>query len=332
MLILKNITPTFALLFPGQGSQYIGMCAELIQQFAVAEEVFEEANQVLNFDLRSLILNGNINELTLSENAQPAVVTASYALFRVFEELIDGKPVCAAGHSLGEISALIAAGALSFSDGLLYARKRGELMHHAVQEKKGGAGIVVDLDVKTLNTLIDSIKPYDYVTISGYNSPRQFIVAGTSSALLLLEKEVDKNGGEFIPFKMMPMKVDSPYHSNLMAFLTPQFRKILPSIKFKKTNFDIWSTITAKVITLSDSISDILCNQLILPVCWNQVLKGMCKAGVELLIDIGPQEIMSNLVKENPGLPISLAFDSKNDKEKIIRNLSKRLRIGNGTR
>jgi len=314
----------FAMLFPGQGSQYIGMCNKLIQEFSVADKIFEEANNILDFDIRSLISGGNIEELTLSENAQPAVVIASYALFRIFEEQTGMVPAYAVGHSLGEISALIAAGAVSFSDGLLYVKKRGRLMHRAMEEKRGRAGIVVDLDVNILESIIESIKPNEYLAISGYNSPRQFIVAGTQTALRSLDKEVDKHGGEFIPFRMMPMKADAPYHSALMTFIKPELEEALQSVSFGKTNFDIWSTVTGKLLKPTDYIQEILGNQLVVSVLWNQVLKEMCDTGVELLIDIGPQQIIRNLIKENPELPASLSFDDEEDRKKILEHIIRR--------
>ncbi|MCK4258166.1 MAG: ACP S-malonyltransferase [Halanaerobiales bacterium] len=313
----------FAMLFPGQGSQYKGMCKELIQDSPVAAEIFEEANSILDFDIRSLILNGNLPELTLSENAQPAVVIGSYALYRVFEEETGIIPSCAVGHSLGEISALIAAGSLSFSDGLTYVRKRGKIMHSAMEEKRGGAGIVVDLEVNALNSIVESIQANGYVIISGYNSPKQFIVAGERTALQELDKEVDKQGGEFIPFRMMPMKADAPYHTDLMTFLKPELEEALQNIRFKKPKFDIWSTVTGQIIQSTDAIKEILCNQLVLPVRWNQVLKEMCNSEITLLVDIGPKQIIRNFIKENPELPTSLSFDNEEDRKKIFKYIER---------
>lgn len=313
----------FALLFPGQGSQYIGMCRDLIQQFSVAARVFEEANDRLGYDLKSKILEGRLEELTLSEHAQPAVVTASYALYRVFEQLTEAAPSYAAGHSLGEISALIAAGAISFADGVSFAKFRGALMHRALQDKKGRAGIVVDMEESVLQEIVDSIMPNDYVTITGYNSPKQFIVAGNQTALKDLDKAVDQAGGEFIPFRMMPAKADAPYHSGLMMYLKPEIEEALQKLSFRQPKFPIWSTVTGKQLEPGPSLAHFLSEQLVKPVYWNQALGRLYEAGVKLFIDIGPQQITRNLVKENPKLPECLSFDNDTDRHTIIQKLSK---------
>ncbi|GAA0365694.1 ACP S-malonyltransferase [Bacillus horti] len=312
-----------ALAFPGQGSQYIGMCNKLMMDFSVVNQVFEEANQALDSDLRSLIKNGKLEELTLSEHAQPAVVTASYALYRVFEEQTGLTPFCAVGHSLGEISALIAAGAMSFSDGVRFARKRGEIMHRAMQEKKGRAGIVVDLEEAALMSMINTICLDDYVAITGYNSPNQFIVAGHQTALQRLDKEVATEGGELIPFRMMPMKADAPYHSQLMTYLQPDIKQTLQKIDFNHTKFDVWSTVTGRIIEPTDHIADILGDQLVQPVYWNQALSKINAQEVELIIDMGPQQITRNLVRENKTLPTCLAFDDEGDRELIFDHIGK---------
>ena len=209
----------FALLFPGQGSQYIGMCRDLIHHYPIAGNIFNEANAILNFDLRRLVLEGDIEALTLSENAQPAVLTASYASYCVFMQLVKQNPLCAMGHSLGEISALIASGAVEFAEALVYVQKRARIMQQAVDQHKGGSAVVTDLSGSVLIGLIDAISVDDViVTISGYNSPNQFVVAGTNAGLFQLSKEISKAGGEFIPFKLIPMKVNAPYHCVLMTF------------------------------------------------------------------------------------------------------------------
>lgn len=312
-----------AFLFPGQGSQYVGMCNELIRNYPIANEVFEEANNALNVDIKSMILDGNMDELTKSENAQPAVVTASYAFYNVLFQQTHIQPFCAVGHSLGEISALICADSIPFDSGLRFVRERGKLMYKALQEKKGRAGIAIDISENDLQDIIFDISKSEYVTISGYNSPRQFVISGTQSGLRQLEKAVDKAGGEFIPFRMMPMKADAPYHSELMSFIKDELYEAIKEVKFFDTNFDVWSTVTGSLIDNKDSIKQNLCNQLIEPVYWNQVLSEITSLGVELFIDIGPQQIIRNLVKENSELPNSLAFDEEFDMKKILKIFSK---------
>lgn len=308
-----------ALLFPGQGCQYIGMCKRELEEHPLVAEVFEEASDALELDMRALIFESDMPTLTLSENAQPAVVTASYALYRVLKQETGFVPDSAAGHSLGEISALIAAGALSFADGVRFARRRGALMHRAAEEKKGRAGLVLDLEVEKSEALVKQVCSEDYVTISGYNSPRQFIVAGHQSALLALEELVDEAGGEFFPFRMMPMKSDAPYHSKLMQFIRPEIEEALVELKFGKPQFEIWSTVSGQPIESAEAIPGLLAAQLVTPVYWNQVLAGMQEAGVDCFVDIGPQQIIRNLVRENTELPLALAFDDEADRESVIK-------------
>lgn len=307
--------------FPGQGSQYIGMCRSLVKDFLIAQEVFEEASEVLGVNLQDLLMNGSLEELSLSEIAQPSVVTASYALYCVWEQQTGIVPFGAVGHSLGEISALIAAGALPFSDGVRLARDRGRLMHRALHEKKGRAGIVVDIDESTLRDIVERVRPRDYVTISGYNSPRQFIIAGHQSALLNVEDEVDKAGGQFIPFRMMPMKADAPYHSALMEYLKPEFIACLLDVTFSPAKFDVWSTVTGKVIEPTDDIAAILAQQLVTPVYWNQMLEAMHQTGAELFVDIGPNQIIRNLIRENTKLPCTLSFDDQEDRQLLLHQI-----------
>ncbi len=285
----------------------------------IAARIFEEANDALEFDIKSLILNGNLEELTLSENAQPAVVTASYALFRDFEAQTGIQPYCALGHSLGEISAIIAAGGLSFTDGIRYVRKRGKLMHQAMQENKGRAGIVVDMHASALTSIVESINKEEYLSISGYNSPNQFIVAGNANALLKVDAEVHKNGGEFIPFRMMPMKADAPYHTSLMSFLESEVKEIVHHLKLNHLHFSIYSTVTGQKIETKERIPDILTNQLVQPVLWNQAITEIAHSGADLFIDIGPQQIVKNFINENKKAANCLAYDNDANKEEIMK-------------
>lgn len=310
----------YALVFPGQGSQYIGMCQELIETSPTAANVFERANEALGEDLSSLINEGQMAQLTLSQYAQPAIVTASYALFRVFVEKAGELPTCAVGHSLGELSAFIAAGAISFEEGIVFARNRGEIMHRVLEQKLGHAALVLDIDVNQLEEIVTEIKSTAYVAISGYNSPRQFIIAGSIEGIQLVEQRLARSCGECIPFRMMPMKADAPYHSSLMEYVVTDCQELLQKMVFKPLQFDVWSTVTRQKVKSSEELLPILCEQLVTPVYWSQTLSQIVATDVELFIDIGPQQIMRNLMREDTSIPKSLAYDGE-DKQSITNLL-----------
>ncbi|MDR2024098.1 MAG: ACP S-malonyltransferase [Hungatella sp.] len=311
----------YVLLFPGQGSQYKGMYSRLQMLYPGTKELFREASDVLGFDLARLVEEESMANLTASENAQPAVIAASYALFQAFSLNVKKAPLAAAGHSLGEISACIAAGAMAFSDGIRFARKRGEIMAGAVKDQQGGAGIVVDFEESRLEGLVGQVRARDYITISAYNSPRQFIVAGSEEGLKALEEELDRAGGQLIPFKMIPMKADAPYHSRQMEYLKEDLIEALGEIEFRKPKFPIWSSVTGTLQTDDSSLRKNFEEQLTTPVYWNQVLKQISRSGADCFVDIGPGDTIRNLVLEDPALGRAFAFDSEDGPENAASDL-----------
>lgn len=307
-----------ALAFPGQGSQYLGMCKHLLNEHKVAREVFNEACHTLDFDITSLIMNSNLEELTLSENAQPAVITASQALYRVFKKETNIHPVAVAGHSLGEISAMIALNVMSFSDGVRYARKRGEIMHQVIHKDLGRAAVVTDMDVIQLETMLNAIRKNDYAIISGYNTANQFIVAGSNTALKKLEKDVHSYGGELIPFRMIPMKADAPYHSELMGEYQSLLWEAFQDVTLNPPSTDLWSTVTGEKVHTAKQIRENIHHQFVSPVLWTHVLEKIEKSGVDVIIDIGPQQIMRNFIRESNNEMSAYAFDDDTDREELL--------------
>lgn len=310
---------TVCALFPGQGSQYIGMCSDLLNNEPEANHIFAEASDALGYDLRTLIMEGTLDQLTASVHAQPAVVTASCVLFDSFVRRTGITPDYAIGHSLGEISALVAAGAMQFTDAVRFTAQRGELMHRAIQEQKGRAGLVVDIAQAELEEMVDSIRQTEYVTISGYNSPRQFVVAGTANGLRLLDDKMDHSDGEFIPFRMMPMKADAPYHSELMQFIQPELEEMLAEIAFSPPRFSICSTVQGELIQRAGDIPKLLSQQLLRPICWNQALTRVHELGATVWIDVGPGESIRNMLAENTALPVAYSLDHPQDRSRLVQ-------------
>lgn len=309
---------TICALFPGQGSQYIGMCSDLLERETEVRLIFAEASEVIGFDLRDLILAGSLEQLTQSEYAQPAVLTASYALFDSFVRRTGINPDYAIGHSLGEISALVVAGALKFADAVRFSASRGALMHRAIQEQKGRAGIVVDMSQAELENIVANIREVHYVTISGYNSPNQFVVAGEVGGLRLLDDLVDQAGGEFIPFRMMPMKADAPYHSELMQFIQPEMEAMVSKLSFTEPAFAICSTVNGEFIQAAEDIPRLLTAQLLQPIHWIQALAQIRRLGASIWMDVGPGQSVRNMIAEYDTAITAYSLDDSQDQSKLL--------------
>lgn len=308
---------SFALLFPGQGSQYINMCKNLYINNTDVKKIFKCASDVLDFDLWDMIENGNLKILTKSQNAQPAILVSSYVLYKEFYKRFETIPDVVVGHSLGEISALVCAESLNFESGVDFVRKRGMFMDTMLEKKVGFAGIVTDLKIEILEEILSEVNETGYVAITGYNSPNQFMIGGSKSVECLLDNKVSEYDGEYIPFRMIPMKANAPYHSKLMSDLKPELKKILDKIEFKTPKLSILSTVSSEIIKDKSEISELLLNQLVLPVKWNQVMKKISSQNIKDIIDVGPNKIMKNLVVENGEFNNILAFDDADDYDKI---------------
>lgn len=307
----------YVLLFPGQGSQYIGMCAEIIKRFKGARSAFTEASEVLGEDILALVMNGDMRTLTSTVNAQPAVVTAGVALYRAFcEEFGSQRPFAAVGHSLGEITALICSGALSFSEGIGLVRERSKIMQEVLNDKTGMSGLILDVPLEKLEEIMERVNKEQYAAISCYNSPRQFVIAGVKEAYHLIDEEIDHTEGEFVPFKMIPMKADAPYHSKCMEPMKERMEKLFQKITVANMQFSVISTVSGSVYQNSDDVRNNLVNQLAMSVLWTQVLESLIPNS-NLMIEIGPGVTMRNLVLENKKLPMTLSYDAEEDRKKL---------------
>lgn len=309
----------YAMLFPGQGSQYIGMCKDIMSTNPDVKKIFEEASEILQYDLWDQIQNAKMSTLTLSENAQPAVLAASYAYFNTFMKEVGQAPKFMVGHSLGEVAALVCAGCIPFASAIAFARERGKLMHKAAEDKIGFAGLILDVERETVEKILEEVRQQKYVAVSGYNSPRQFVVAGEKEGEPILESKIEEIGEDYVPFRMIPMKADAPFHNKEMTYLKEEFAKIVGKIAFDDIKIPVWSTVTGELITGKGQVGDILVNQLIQPIQWTQALEKLSQQGIEMFVDIGPNHTTKNLVRENPKLPLTLSYDE--DKAQIIEKL-----------
>lgn len=283
-----------AFLFPGQGSQKIGMGKDLFDQEAVSKAVFEEADNTLGFDLSSMIFEGDAEELTLTFNAQPALLTTSIAILKKFEE--SGiKADYAAGHSLGEYTALVAAGALSFKDAVYAVRKRGELMNEAVPAGEGAMAAILGLDKAALEEVTKEVTESGHlVELANLNCPGQIVISGTAKGVELASEKAKEKGAK----RAIALEVSGPFHSALMKPAAEKFTDVLSKLDIADAKTPVISNVTADIVTSRDEIETKLIEQLYSPVRFEESVERLIDLGVTTFIEIGPGKVLSGLVKK----------------------------------
>ncbi|MGG0029415.1 ACP S-malonyltransferase [Bacillus safensis subsp. osmophilus] len=283
-----------AFLFPGQGSQKIGMGKDLFDQEAVSKAVFEEADNTLGFDLSSMIFEGDAEELTLTYNAQPALLTTSIAILKKFEE--SGiKADYAAGHSLGEYTALVAAGALSFKDAVYAVRKRGELMNEAVPAGEGAMAAILGLDKAALIEVTKEVTESGHlVELANLNCPGQIVISGTAKGVELASEKAKEKGAK----RAIALEVSGPFHSALMKPAAEKFTDVLSKLDITDAKTPVISNVTADIVTSRDEIETKLIEQLYSPVRFEESVERLIDLGVTTFIEIGPGKVLSGLVKK----------------------------------
>lgn len=283
-----------ALLFPGQGSQYIGMGQDLLKRSETAKTVFAEANDVLRFDLQALIASGSSEELTRTENAQPALLTVSVAAFRIYMEEIGVEPTLSAGHSLGEFSALTCAGAMSFQDALRLVRRRGQLMQEAAAAGIGAMCAVMGSDPRRVKEACRSasISEQQEVVISNYNTSGQLVISGHRKAVEGAARELESLGAR-IAF----LKVSAPFHSPLMKGAATRFQEELAACTYRSFQWPVVSNVTGKPYESPDQIAFYLTEQLTAPVRWDWTMKLLVEQGVSIAAELGARQVLTQFIR-----------------------------------
>lgn len=283
-----------AFLFPGQGSQFIGMGKELYEQVPAAKRLFDEADETLETKLSSLIFEGDAEELTLTYNAQPALLTTSIAVLEKFKE--SGiTPDFTAGHSLGEYSALVAAGALSFKDAVYTVRKRGEFMNEAVPAGEGAMAAILGMDAEALKQVTDKVtEEGNLVQLANLNCPGQIVISGTAKGVELASELAKENGAK----RAIPLEVSGPFHSELMKPAAEKLKEVLDACDIKDADVPVISNVSADVMTEKADIKEKLIEQLYSPVRFEESINKLIAEGVTTFIEIGPGKVLSGLVKK----------------------------------
>ena len=284
------------LIFPGQGSQSVGMGKELFNSFDLVKKIFKEADEKLKYPISKIILEGPESELKLTKNTQPAILTISHSIFRLITEefniqMNDIKYF--AGHSLGEYSALVSAKSLSFTDAIFLLHERGKSMQEAVPEGKGSMLAVMGLKIEDIEKYIVEIGTGKGVCeIANDNSESQVILSGDKSAIEEINKilKTNKKKSIFLP-------VSAPFHCSLMSDAAKKMKGKIMNTSFKKPNIDLVSNVTAEPENNSEKIKSLLIRQIFSKVRWRESVLFMIKNGVNEFIEIGPGKVLSGLVK-----------------------------------
>lgn len=282
-----------ALLFPGQGSQAVGMGRDLAERFPAARAVFEQADEALGFALSALMWEGPAEELTLTVNAQPALLTHSAAVWAVLRDA-DLDIVCAAGHSLGEFSAYHAAGALSFADAVRTVRRRGELMLESGNARPGTMAAVLGLDDDVVEGVCREASSEDSVVVpANFNSPGQVVVSGDVAAVERVGPMLVSAGAK----KVQGLTVSGAFHSPLMQVSQAGLQAQLDSVEFGAPAFPVVSNVTAHPVTDADEARSLLVDQLVSPVRWTHSVRTMLQMGAERFLEVGTGKVLVGMLK-----------------------------------
>jgi [acyl-carrier-protein] S-malonyltransferase len=296
---LPTADEKFALVFPGQGSQYIGMGQQLYERFTVARSVFQQAEDVLGIALAKLCFEGPADALDDTVNAQPAIFTVSIAALEVLRERYQAlgqqlTPIAVAGHSLGEYSALVAAGALDFSDGLQLVQERGRLMKEAGAERPGGMAAVLGLDRDALSALcLEASKDGGIVVLANDNCPGQSVISGEVVALERAMSLALREGAR----KAVRLGISIASHSPLMERAGQQLSLLLDRVHLHEPVVPIVSNITGKVSGSVDELRRNLQGHVVRPVMWNNSVGSMLDSGVTTFVEVGPGNVLSGLIR-----------------------------------
>jgi len=301
--------------FPGQGSQYVGMGKEICEGFSEAKGVFEEASNALGYDVAQMAFNGPAGELNKTFRTQPCILTVSTAIHKVL--VMKGIiPSVVAGHSLGEYSAIVAAGVLPFRDAVKLTEKRGQFMQEAVPEGKGLMAAILGLQRSRVDEICLSLQS-GYASPANYNCPGQIVIAGEKEAV----EEAIKLAKEAGAKRAMPLAVSVPSHCTLMADASKRLGTLLEEIEFRNPVVPIVNNADAMFLNNVESIKGSLVRQLSSPLLWEDSIRVIADSGVDTFVEVGPGKVLSGLIRRIEGTPKTFNVEDIKSLEKTLAGL-----------
>ncbi|MBU3070448.1 ACP S-malonyltransferase [Aestuariicella sp. G3-2] len=307
-----------AFVFPGQGSQKVGMLAELAESYPVVEETFAQASGVLGYDLWQLIQNGPQEELNLTEKTQPMLLTASVAIWRIWEQKGGAKPVLMAGHSLGEWSALVCSGVVAFEDAVKLVQLRGKYMQQAVPAGVGAMAAIIGLDDDAINAACEQAAGDEVVAAVNFNSPGQVVIAGHAGAVERAIEGCKEAGAK----RAMPLPVSAPFHTSLMRPAADNLAEQIMATEFSAPTVPVVHNVNAKTEADPEKIKQLMIEQIYTPVLWVDCTRTLVESGVTQVVECGPGKVLSGLCRRIEKSLSTFATETPADLDKALAELS----------
>lgn len=282
-----------AFVFPGQGSQKIGMLAELAAEYDVVTQVFAEASNVLGYDLWDRVQNGEQEAINMTECTQPLLLAASVAIWRVWQEKGGAVPAYMSGHSLGEWSALVCAGVVSFKDAVLLVQQRGKFMQEAVPAGLGAMAAIIGLDDDKIVSICSDSEQGECVAAVNFNSPGQVVIAGSVAAVERAMAACKEAGAK----RALPLPVSAPFHTEMMRPAAERLSAQVEAVEFSAPEIPVVHNVTAQTESDPAVIKALMIEQIYSPVQWTGCVKTLAASGVEVLVECGPGKVLSGLAK-----------------------------------